>query len=270
MIDALLLAASFDQISDLITGLAWPAVVLIAVVLAFTNRGQRLLRPVLRRIRTIAGPGGFALELTAEAAAATKADVEGAIAEFSSALRDEFDRLAYAEDVRHRLRATVNAVLEDHDLPDGHEYRATVHVRDALYGDALYQLVDYTPGGGGAGRRFSTRFGMLGRSWRLERSDYQDDVPTTTEQLISKWGMTQEQAEVAARGRRSFVCGLLRHEGGLVGILYMDAKPARAFPADIPDRLDASPLAEQLAAAVARVHESIASRGPGVSLLQND
>jgi hypothetical protein len=259
--------AAFSEFIDLAAVLVWPLVVVFALLVAITDRGRRLLRPILRRIRKVTGPGGFALELSVEAAAATKADVEGAIRDFSVALRDEFERLAYAEDVRNRLAATVQDALSGHELPAGHDYRATVHVRDALYVDALYQLVDYWPGGTGAGRRYSTRFGMLGRAWRLGTSEYEDDIPTTAEDLIKGWGMTQEQAERAGRDRRSFVCGILQHGGSLVGVLYLDAKRERAFPTDIVDRLDNSQLSSELASAVARVHERIASRGPGIELL---
>lgn len=259
-----------DDVVELVSAIAWPSVVVFAIGVAVTDRGRRVLRPILRRVRKVAGPGGFALELSEDAAAVTKADVEGAVREFSSALRDEFDRLAYAEDVRNRLGAAITRGLAGHQMPHGHGYRATVHVRDALYGDALYQLVDYWPGGGGAGRRFSTRFGILGRAWRLEESQYEDEVPTAPEDLISQWGMSREQAEVAARGRRSFVCVMLRHHSSLVGILYLDAMVGHAFPENIVRRLDESPLVADLAAAVGRVHGGIASRGPGLKVLQSD
>lgn len=263
-----LVGASFSEVTRLIDVLAWPAVVVFAVAVAASDRGRRLLRPVLRRIRKVAGPGGFALELSEEAAAATKADVEGAIRDFSGALQDEFDRLAYAEDVRNRLSAAVRDLLDGHDLPDGHDYRATVHIRDALYADALYQLVDYWPRGRGAGRRFPERSGMLGKAWRLERSIYAPNVPTEREKLIAEWGMTSDEADEAARGRQSFACAVLRHGGSLVGVLYMDAKCKNAFPSDIDKQMDASQLVAAVAAAVGRVREAIAARGPGLSLLQ--
>lgn len=255
---------------ELVRVIAWPLVVLIIIAVAVSDRGRRLLRPILRRIRKVTGPGGFALELSEDAAAATKADVEGALREYSIALRDEFDRIAYAEDVRNRVSGAITHTLLAEQLAKGHDYRVTVHVRDALYRDALYQLIDYWPGGGGADRRFSTRFGILGRAWRLNKSLYEKDVPTASESLICEWGMTEEQAEVAARGRRSFVCVMLRHEGSLVGVLYMDAKVKAAFPSDIVERLDASPLLAEVAAAVGRVHARIAGRGPALKLLEND
>lgn len=259
-----------NELIEFVRVVAWPSVVLVAIAVAVSDSGRRLLRPILRRVRKVTGPAGFALELSEEAAAATKADVEGVIREYSLALYDEFDRIAYAEDVRRRVSTSIARSLAGYQLPDGHRYRVTVHVRDALYRDALYQLVDYWPDGGGAGRRFSTRFGILGRAWRLERSLYETDVPTSSEALICEWGMTAEQAERAARGRRSFACVVLRYEGSLVGVLYIDAIVPAAFPHDILKRLETSPLVAEVAAAVGRVHSRIAGRGPALRLLETD
>jgi hypothetical protein len=259
-----------NELTEFVSVVAWPFVVVFAIGVAVTDRGRRLLRPILRRVRKVTGPGGFALELSEEAAAATKADVEGAIREYSVALNEEFDRIAYAEDVRSRVSTSITQVLSGHQLREGNDYRVTVHVRDALYRDALYQLIDYWPDGVGAGRHFSTRFGILGRAWRLERSLYEGDVPTNPEALICEWGMTAEQAERAARGRRSFACVVLRHQGSLVGILYIDAKTEKAFPEDFTERLEASPLFAEVAAAVGRVHARIAGRGPALKLLATD
>src|SRR4051794_2752150 len=112
--------ASFQEVIDLISVVVWPLVVVIAIGFAASDRGKRLLRPILRRIRKVSA-GTFALELSEEAAASTKADVEGAVRDFSSALRDEFNRLAYAEDVRNRLRTVVEEALKGQSLPTGHD-----------------------------------------------------------------------------------------------------------------------------------------------------
>lgn len=260
-------AASFSEVIELFDVLIWPLVVLLAICIAVSDRGRRLLRPIFRRLRKVSA-GGFTVELSEEAASATKADIEGTVREFSAALRSEFDRLAYAEGIRDRMKSAVMGALQEANLA-GKTYRATVHVRDALYGDALYQLVSYWPEATGAGRRFPIRFGILGRAWRLEQSQYEGNVPTKTADLVSSWGMTQEQAEMAARGRQSFVCIVLRHEGLLVGVLYMDAVEKNAFLDDIVARLENSQQVPELAAAVDRIRSRIATRGPGLNLLQS-
>jgi hypothetical protein len=262
------LAATSDAV-QLVSDLAWPTATVMILLILITQRGRLLLRPILRRLRKINAPGGWGIELSEDAAAETKADVEGAIKAYEPVLDLEFDRLAYAEGIKSRLESAVLQALSDQER-NAKGFRATVHIEDALVRNALYQLVGYWPSGGGAGRRFSVRFGMLGRAWRLGRSLYADDVPDSEDALIGQWGMTRAQATTAAAGRHSFVCVLLRHEGQAVGILFMDAVPDHAFEPGVEQRVEQHPRAEELAAAVGRVRASIAGTGPGVKLLTDD
>jgi hypothetical protein len=73
--------------------------------------GRLLLRPILRRLRKINAPGGWGIELSEDAAAETKADVEGAIKAYEPVLDFEFDRLAYAEGIKNRLETAVRRFL---------------------------------------------------------------------------------------------------------------------------------------------------------------
>lgn len=268
--------------ADFAGAVAWPLVALVAVALAFSNRGQRLIRPVLRRLRGVSA-GGFALELSEQAAIATKADVQGTIQDYADRLREQFERLEHSENVRHHMVKAMEELFRYRDVTQS-GIRATVHIADALYVDALYQLVDYWPGGRGGGRRFSTRFGILGRAWRLQKSEHEPSVPTWTEEnedglreLIREWGMTREQATSSASGRKSFVCVLLEDaEDTPVGILYLDAEEEKAFVFDeknpdlVIDRLEESPHVKALGRAVGRVHAEIAKVGPGLRLLHSD
>jgi hypothetical protein len=254
---------------QLVSNLAWPVAIVSIVVLLTTQRGRLLLRPLLSRLRKFNAPGGWGFELSEDAAAQTKTDVEGAVNAYAPVLDSEFERLAYAEGVFTRLQTTVRNVLDDHER-NAPGFRATVHVEDALVRNALYQLVDYWPSGGGAGRRFSTRFGILGRAWRLGRSLYEPDVPVGEDALILQWGMTRAQAATAASGKHSFVAVLLQHAGEPVGVLFMDALPATAFSADVIDRLEAHEATRELGASVGRVRARVASKGPGVRLLADD
>ena len=254
---------------QLVSNLAWPAAVLLILLLLTTQRGRLLLRPILRRLRRIGAPGGWEIELSEDAAAETKLDVEGAIKAYAPVLDSEFERLAYVQGIFSHLESVVRAALTENErAADG--FRATVHIEDALVRNALYQLVNYWPAGGGAGRRFSVRFGMLGRSWRLGKSLYVPDVPDSEEALIETWGMTRAQATTAAVGRRSFVCILLRHAGQTVGILFMDARPPYAFEKGIDDRVEDHPVTRELATALGLVRTNIAGKGPGVKLLADD
>jgi hypothetical protein len=276
----LILAATDPDLLRLIDILIWPLVVLAALATLFSRPGRTLLEPLLGRVTKL-GVGTFSVELSETGARATRDEVQGTAKRYAAVLDAELRRLAHAYGVRSVLQSVVTEALDEAEQQTG--YRATVHIQDPLYVAALYQLVDYYPGGNGGGRRFSIRFGILGRSWRLQRSLYEPEVPADEpDTLITAWGMTREQASGAAKGRRSFVCALLRHERKVVGILYMDAeKDDRAFGPDalvkdalgdgedILDRLNKAGLA-QLAAAVAEVAVEVAKLGPGIKYLEHD
>jgi hypothetical protein len=93
------------DLTSVIASLSWPVAVVAIVVLFTTQRGRLLLRPVLARLRKINAPGGWGVELSADAAAETKTDVEGAIHSYAPVLDSEFERLAYAEGIAGRVES---------------------------------------------------------------------------------------------------------------------------------------------------------------------
>jgi hypothetical protein len=247
---------------------AWPGAALLMLWTLTTQRGRLLLRPILRRLRKLNAPGGWGVELSEDAAAETYADVDAAIKTYAPVLDAEFGRLAHAERVFQQLGKTIDAGLTKVEL-DAEGLRATVHIEDALMRNALYQLVDYYPTRQkGAGRRFSTRFGILGQAWRLGMSEVVSAVSTREDDLVKGWGMTRAQAKTAAKGKQSFLCATLIHNGLPVGLLYMDAKPAGIFSDATLNRLRSQ--AGELESAVGRVHDAIARKGPGLTLLADD
>lgn len=270
----------FAEFTDFVDVIIWPLVVLAVLWFLASKKGSRLMKPILRRVRKISG-GGFALELSEESARATKFDVEGALTEYAAVLDEELGRLAYLYDVRTALANVVEAAsLDDSKTRTNKRPRATVHIRDPLYEGVLYQLVDYYPGGSGARRRYSTRFGILGRAWRLGRTQESGRVPTERDALIVEWGMTREQAVSAAHDRESFLCMPLHsieptvtaeclQVGLQVGALYVDAVPKNALKG-VARSLEGSEALAALAAAVAGVDRDIRALGPGIKLLAND
>lgn len=250
--------------------LIWPVVAVVLLLILTTQRGRLLLRPLLRRLRKLNLPGGWALELSEDAAAETYADVHSAISSYAPVLDAELTRLAHAEGVSKHLGSVVERALEASER-EASGFRATVHIEDALVKAALYQLVDYYPRPEkAAGRRFSMRFGMLGRTWRLGRSEVVQEVPVDPEDLIKEWGMTLAQARTAAQGKQSFLCILLWFENQPVGLLYMDASTTRAFSEETKERLDRHDATLDLARAVGEVHKAISRKGPGLTLLVDD
>ncbi|HTQ96983.1 MAG TPA: hypothetical protein VMH89_09255, partial [Candidatus Acidoferrum sp.] len=157
---------------------------------------------------------------------------EQSISRYREQTKTQFDSWAQ----RQRIRETVDRILEEEvepflkTLPSFPKYRCTIHVPDLLFADSLYQLVDYAPTGvGSRGRAWSVRYGMIGKQWRLGKSEIRGDVTTDTDALIRDWGMTRAEAR-QAQLRQSLLCAVLRQEmRDPVGILYLDVADANAL-----------------------------------------
>jgi hypothetical protein len=139
---------------------------------------------------------------------------------------------ATGEEQQHVL-VTVEHRSKQPDSSGGDWFRSTIHIPDSLFAETLYQLVDYYPDqlDPGRGRTFSTRFGIIGKAWRLAQPQYAPSVPTTQQDLILGWGMTQEEAQKAAqKDRQSFGCVIIKDFGGrCLGVFYMDSPVKDAF-----------------------------------------
>ena len=148
--------------------------------------------------------------------------------------------------IQNQISDTVDRIVKNKILPffekqdtsKKPDFRCTIHVRDILFQNSLYQLIDYLPrkysaaGKGGRGRAWSVRYGMLGRFWRLEQSGFKGTVPKSEAQLINDWGMTKTEAE-SASGRQTLFCCLIRGKNqSPVAIFYLDAEADNAFGDD--------------------------------------
>lgn len=111
------------------------------------------------------------------------------------------------------------------------QVRSTIHIPDMLFDEALYQLLEYYPEHRQSphGRSFPVRYGIIGKAWRLGKSQYESKVPTSKERLIFEWGMTKGEAEQAGKGRQSFACIVLENKEKALGIFYLDAPAEAAF-----------------------------------------
>jgi len=203
------------------------------LVLYLILTGQ--LKRLLSRLRG-GGVGPFKFDLSAEGARATRDTVQASFAEMRHELRDEFDRLAKKRRLRRKLEKVMASTEVRSRLhgPRGGpapRYRCTIHVPDPLLRDYLYQLLDYVPTGGGRGRSFSCRTGLIGVVWRSEKNaEWAKAV--TNDMLIRYWGMTIEEArESQAKGRRSFICVRMLDptNQSLVGLLYLDSMDEGTF-----------------------------------------
>jgi len=225
---------------DLVRALAWPVVILILIsALVMGAKFRRRMAEFLRIFKSIKlWEAEFVIS---EAGAKEVAmDLKEAFADYRRQVIWEYDRQLGV----NLLKEKLERVVEDHVKPylidsgDKLEFRCTIHIPDILFAETLYQLLDYYPKGGGRGRIWSTRFGIIGRVWRLGKSETLGNVPTREGALIGEWGMTREEASAAALGRRFFSCVVLRDEEDIaLGIFYLDAAKENAFGTGDPQRL---------------------------------
>lgn len=229
-----------DRLPDIFSSL-WPLVVLVLVIYFTISRASlwRLLS-FFRIFKSVKLPGGAEFTLSEEAAKEVTKTAEEAFKSYRDKVNAEYDHLARNHQIWEKLEGVFTEVrpfIRGINPPQPEiQLRCTVQVDDVLFAETLYQLVDYYPRGdpqaGVRGRRWSTRFGIIGRAWRLGQHQAEGEVPTDPDQLIRSWGMTREEALRAGHGRQSFACIVLwDKEGTAVGMLYLDAVTRNAFGA---------------------------------------
>ncbi|MFL5266596.1 MAG: hypothetical protein ACJ8AH_08375 [Stellaceae bacterium] len=226
----------------------WPATFILIAAIFFGSRsafGNLLdLFGLFRRVRFF----GAEIELneqTKRKLQAAASDISGAMSEYKTRVNIEVARLVS----RHQLDRVVAQFVEDVALNEdpgsgafgrkqvGAAYRCTIHIPDPVQEGYLYQLLNYYPGGGGAFRSYSDRYGIIGKVWRSEESQVvgnllSDSGELTREQKIARitrdWGMTKHEAERSLR-KPSYICFLLEHKGDKIGVLYMDSEKRDAW-----------------------------------------
>jgi hypothetical protein len=221
--------------ADLAGALAWPAAfIIVSLIVLFYHPVRAWLTEIIRRVTKISA-FGVSLELTRESARKLRDATNSTFGDVRSQIASELDRLVRANGVEQKLgrlvERTIKPALSQNDRPFAN-IRCTIYVEDFLYTETLYQLIDYYPSGSGRGRPISIRFGIVGKTWRLEEDDIEPDLKTDPPTLIREWGMTLRETSRAAQHRPSFAAVLLKNdEQDLVGLLYMDSSDANAFPA---------------------------------------
>jgi len=220
--------------------IAWPLMVLVALAAIASSPSARASLGKLGSRITGIQFSGFQIALTPESATRANETVTDTFAKYRTTIKARFDALAR----RHDLDRLLERIAHDHIAPNLSEeakqdYRATIHVADVLFEDGLYQLVDYYPGGGGRGRAFSIRIGIIGKTWRSGASQDEPNVNPGRDDLVNAWAMTEREADQLGKGRRSFLCTLLVGNDRLpVAILYVDSPAANAFNPHLAERIE--------------------------------
>jgi hypothetical protein len=245
--------------------LLWP--VLIASFLGYLfwseQAPQRLAR-IFGQFKSVKLPG-FEFLMQGEA----RDSIHRAFADYREQAKKEFDKKAEALGMASQLKKVVDGVCDQLDLPQAlrAELRATIHVEDFLFENTLYQLLDYYPKGGGSGRAFTARFGIIGKAWRSDESQIQEQVPTDPKQLVMDWGMTWGEARGKGIGKQSFACVVLwdKPNGRKVGLLYMDAEQQNAFggrTSDMKDLIEKKCVEEGLIGSLIKLREQVYRSAP--------
>jgi len=255
--------------------IAWPSALLLALaMIGWNSRLRRIFGTGTRLVRKISA-GGVEMEISAEAVDEIRTKLRGSFRELVGSARDDFERMAELQDLDSHLKTVVEHTLLSKlaDRPPA-ELRATVHIRDIVFRDYLYQLIEYYPLGGGAHRRFSQRYGIIGRSWRSEKSHGTGDAfdgGTSAEVLIEEWGMTRDETHGVLNARPSCLSVILRKDMVPVGILYVDSTIRNAFgdntaAKSLASELETAPHVIKLAVAVEKTLAPLRLGGPNFNL----
>ncbi|MBS3652462.1 hypothetical protein KEU06_28145 [Pseudaminobacter sp. 19-2017] len=259
--------------ATLVGKIAWPVGLLLAVILALTiDRLRRFCGAGFKMVRSIKA-GGIEMEISVEAADAVRKELRKSFRELIEDARVEYERMAEVQNLDRLLASVVEDVIFASRLSRS-DIRATLHVRDIVFKEFLYQLVDYYPKGGGAHRRFSQRYGIIGRSWRSGKSHGTGNAfgkVESEEALIEHWGMTHSETHGVLQNKHSCLSIVLRAGGTESGILYLDSSKENTFGEDkraqaFARELETRPSVIALAEAVERAMTPLRAAGPNLDL----
>jgi hypothetical protein len=189
-------------------------------------------------------------------------------------IQSKLDKAIHELKIPAKHREIVDDILASL-IPDfaARQIRCTIYIPDALFAESLYQLTDYYPvqATGGRGRTFSSRYGIIGKAWRLRESQHASSVPTDERDLILGWGMNREEAQRAGHGKQSFGCIVLKGTRSPLGMLYFDSPLPNAFGDDKQwEQLKTAVLQaaaqNELVAALQSIHLDILRLSPQVRI----
>ena len=238
--------------------------------IAYNARLGRIFGFGTRLVKKVAA-GGVEIEINSETIELVQRQLHGTFEELISGAADEYERIAEIQDVPTLLK---NAIIAN--LPRGIDgLRGTIHVNDVIFPDYLYQLVDYYPAGGGAHRRFSQRYGIIGRSWRSKTSHGTGDAFAgaggSVQALVENWGMTEEEAHGQVNGRPACLSVVVKHQSIPVGILFVNSRKKDAFGDEVAalalaKTIEVSPSVLQLAEALAKTLAPLRTAAPSLKI----
>jgi len=274
-----LLFTPSDNLESFLKATAWPLTAIAIVLLfAFQPRLNRLFG-MARAIRKIKA-AGVEMEINTEVVDQVRSQLAESVDKLINNAKDEYDRMSRVMRIPAHLQSVITTCLprelKKHNLDSPKNVRGTIHVQDIVFPEYLYQLTDYYPRRGGSGRRFSIRYGVIGRSWRLSESIGEGNAFAENKgeerTLIEHWGMTRE--EVAGRGHNSpaYLSILINGDDGYpIGVLYIDSSATEAFGDDekatkIAEAIQASEEGKALAEKLSKVMAPLRLAAPDLDI----
>jgi len=226
--------ASVDAWVRWITSLAGP--IALALLVIWLVRSKTAPAKIEQLLRPFGSVKVFGQELVLRNSEHVSRTAEEAFKVYRAETKARYEELVskYKIAELHKELDDKHLLPEIKDRVKAEEYRSTIHVRNILFADTYRQLVPYYPADGRpAGRSWSIRYGIVGRTWRHEKSTGQSDLQTSTERLIDEWGMTQlEAATATAKGSRPALLAVVLKDSTHrqpVGIYYADSAAKNAF-----------------------------------------
>ncbi|UCC29698.1 MAG: hypothetical protein JSU86_16025 [Phycisphaerales bacterium] len=133
------------------------------------------------------------------------------------------------------------------DKDDETTLRATIHrvVKPDSPGDdpeVLEQVIPYIGGaGGGEGRRFSTKCGIIGLVARTHEPHVgwrsKEDYSAFLDELVSEWGYSKGDAKALTEDREAWLAVPINgdNEQDTIGVVYLDSKQRDLFGEDVQE-----------------------------------
>jgi hypothetical protein len=118
-------------------------------------------------------------------------------------------------------------------------HRATLYV-PGFAGQELVQATDYIPAGKDSrkviGRRFSVRYGIIGRTFRLRSAMYNWEVHNRGNALVRHWGLTRTEAFKQGSGTTSLMAFPIPPDvtDEPVGVVYLEVEGINELMPNIP------------------------------------
>lgn len=220
-------------VKDQLLALLWPLIIVLLVVYVLHSKGFiDSIKQLATTVSNLKIPGGLEIAFHSTE---VKSTLEEALKDYRDQVTKKYDALAaqyqIAETLARIAEGPIAEFLKGKKLAAN--FRCTIHVRDTLLDNSLYQLTDYVAVGrkatGGKGRAWSVRRGMIGRCWRLEKSEVMGSVTNNKHELIENWALIKDEVEYVERNQ-SILCHLMTAQNqSPLGVLYLDSEPASAF-----------------------------------------